>query len=143
MKFLISILTVLFLGGCVHKAQLIDFKTGTTLDAKFNEADRMVTVIMPNGEILRGKFSAVSNARFSIGNTFGSASVYSGTSSATAYGGLTSYAVTSGGASTGYALLRSSTSKLVMEVIVQYSDWNGHGFGEARTNDGRHFKVQF
>ena len=143
MRVLISILVLLFLSGCVHKMQMVNFETGTVLDAKYNEANRMVTVVMPNGEVLTGQYSAVSNASFSIGNTFGSATAYSGASSATAYGSSTSYAVTSGGASNAYALLRSNISKLMMEVIVQYSEWNGHGFGEARTNDGRRFKVQF
>lgn len=143
MRVLISMLVLLLLSGCVHKMQIVNFETGTVLDAQYNEANRMVTVIMPDGEILTGQYSAVSNASFSIGNTFGSATAYSGISSATAYGSSTSYALTSGGASNAYALLRSSTSKLMMEIIVQYSGWNGHGFGEARVNDGRHFKVQF
>jgi hypothetical protein len=143
MRILISIAILLFLSGCVHKMQIVNFKTGTVLDAEYNKANRIVTVVMPDGEILTGQYSAVSNARFSIGNSFGSATAYSGTSSATAYGSSTSYAVTSGGASNAYALLSSKTSKLMMEIIVQYSEWNGQGFGEARTNDGRRFKVQF
>ncbi|WP_373035110.1 hypothetical protein [Sulfurimonas sp.] len=134
---------LLFLSGCVHKMQIVNFETGTALDAKYNEANRMVTVVMPDGEILTGQYSAVSNASFSLGNTFGSATAYSGTSSASAYGSSTSYTLTSGGTSNAYALLRSNVSKLMMEVIVQYSEWNGHGFGEARTNDGKRFKVQF
>lgn len=143
MRILISIIVLLFFSGCVHKMQMVNFETGTVLDAKYNKANRMVTVIMPNGEVLTGEYSAVSNASFSIGNTFGSATAYSGASSATAYGSSTSYAISSGGVSNAYALLRSNTSKLMMEIIVQYSEWNGHGFGEARTNDGRRFKVQF
>lgn len=143
MKILISILVLLFLSGCVHKMQVVNFETGTVLDAEYNKANRMVTVVMPNGEVLTGQYSPVSNASFSIGNTFGSTTAYSGISNATAYGSSTSYAVTSGGASNAYALLRSNTSKLMMEVIVQYSEWNGHGFGEARTNDEQRFKVQF
>jgi hypothetical protein len=30
-----------------------------------------------------------------------------------------------------------------MEIIVIYGVLDGHGFGEARTNDGRSIKVQF
>jgi hypothetical protein len=143
MRVLISMLVLLLFSGCVHKMQMVDFETGTVLDANYNKANRIITVVMPDGEILIGQYSAVSNASFSIGNTLGSSTAYSGASSATAYGSATSYAVTSGGASNAYALLRSNTSKLMMEIIVQYSEWNGHGFGEARVNDGRHFKVQF
>ena len=74
---------------------------------------------------------------------FQSIVVQSGATSATAYGNISSYTVSSGGVAYAYALLHSNTGKLMMEIIVQYSQWNGHGFGEARTNDGRRFKVQF
>jgi hypothetical protein len=143
MRIFISIIILMFLSGCVHKVQMVNFETGVSLDAEFNEGNRLVTVIMPSGEILTGQYSAVSNASFTVGNTFSNATAYSGTSSASAYGSSTSYSVSSGGASNAYALLKSNTSKLMMEIIVQYSEWNGHGFGEAQTNDGRRFKVQF
>ena len=119
--------------------QVTDFKTGTSLDAEFDEASRQVTVVMPNNEVLTGKYSVITNATFSFGNTYGSETAYS----ATAYGSSTSHMITSGGASNVYALLRSNTSKLMMEMVGQYSDWTGHGYGEARTNDGRRYKVQF
>ena len=134
---------MLLFSGCVHKMEVVNFKTGDTLEANYNKLNRVVTVIMPNNEVLTGKYSAVSNASFSIGNTFGTSTAYSGANTATAYGSATSYAVSSGGASNAYAILRSKTSKLMMEIIVQYSEWTGNGYGEARTNDGRKFKVQF
>ena len=143
LRYLISIGIVLLLSGCVHKMQMVDFKTGTTLDAKFDETSRQVTVVMPNKEVLTGQYSAISNARFSIGSAYGSATAYSGLATATAYGSSTYQTISSGGAANAYALLRSKTSKLMMEIVVQYSDWTGHGYGEARTNDGRRYKVQF
>jgi len=143
LRYLISIGIVLLLSGCVHKMQVIDFKTGTSLDAKFDEVSRQVTVVMQNNEVLTGKYSNISNATFSFGNTYGSATAYSGANSATAYGSSISQMFTSGGASNAYALLRSNTSNLLMEMVVQYSDMTGHGYGEARTNDGRKYKVQF
>ena len=46
------------------------------------------------------------------------------------------------GGSQAYALLRSSTSKLMMEINLTYGS-NGQGFGEAKTNDGKTYKIQF
>ena len=31
----------------------------------------------------------------------------------------------------------------MMEIAVSYSEWSGDGYGEATTNDGRKYKVQF
>ena len=142
-RYLVSIGIILLLNGCVQKMQIIDFKTGTVLDGQYDQSNRLVTVLMPNKEVLTGQYSAISNATFSFGSAYGSATAYSGLRSATAYGSSTYQSITSGGASNAYALLRSNTSKLMMEIIVQYSDMTGHGYGEARTNDGRQYKVQF
>ena len=143
LRFLITIGIVFFLGGCVQKMQVVDFKTGTSLDAQFDKGSRQVTVVMPNNEVLTGKYSAVSNATFSFGHAYGRATAYSGAYSSAAYGSSSYRSITSGGVSNAYALLRSNRSKLMMEMVVQYSDFNGHGYGEARTNDGRRYKVQF
>lgn len=143
LRLIIAFIIMIMFTGCVYKMQVVNFETGVTLDAEYNKADKSVKVVMPDGEVLIGKYSAVSNATFSMGNTFGSATAYSGANSATAYGNATSWGMSSGGASNAYALLHSDKSKLMMEIIVQYSDWTGNGFGEARTNDGRRFKVQF
>lgn len=163
LKFLIMVGVLFSLNGCVKKMQVIDFKNGTSLDAKFDKGTRQVTVVMPNNDVLTGQYSAVSNATFTMGNSYNNATVnayssgygnsygggnyrsasYSGTTTANAYGRSSYQGVTSGGVSNAYALLKSNTSKLMMEMIVQYSDFTGHGYGEARTNDGRQYKVQF
>lgn len=143
LRVILSFSLMLLFTGCVYKMQVVDFESGITLDAEYKKSDKSVKVVMPDGEILTGKYSAVSNARFSMGNTFGSATAYSGANSATAYGNATSWGISSGGVSNAYALLHSDKSKLMMEIIVQYSELTGSGYGEARTNDGRHFKVQF
>ncbi|MGD9365695.1 MAG: hypothetical protein PVH87_08380 [Desulfobacteraceae bacterium] len=135
MKNFILIMLSFLIAGCVHKIEITHFQTGQVLQGNYNELNRMVTVVMPDGEILKGKYSAVSNASFS----FGTATAYSGAATATGFG----YGVSSGGISQAYALLKSETSSLMMEMIVSYSEWTGHGFGEARTNDGRSYKVQF
>ncbi|MDI6775666.1 MAG: hypothetical protein QMD03_00250 [Syntrophales bacterium] len=133
-RFLLIVLSFI-IAGCVHKIEITHFQTGQVLQGNYNELNRIVTVVMPDGEVLKGKYSAVSNASFS----FGTATAFSGAATATGFG----YGISSGGKSQAYALLKSKTSTLMMEIIVAYSEWTGHGFGEARTNDGRSYKVQF
>ena len=131
-----AFLPTLFLMGCIHRIELTNFQTGQVLQGQYNEADRTITVTMPDGEVLKGKYSAVSNASF----TFGTATTSTpGFFPATTWG----YGFTSGGRGEAWALLKSETTRLMMEMIVTYSESTGHGFGEARTNDGRIFKVQF
>ncbi len=135
MKKVLFLALCFSISGCVHKLDIVNFQTGQVLEGNYNELNRMVTVIMPDGEVLTGKYSAVNNASFS----FGTASAFSGTAMATGLG----YGISSGGQGQAYALLKSASSSLLMEMVVSYSEWTGHGFGEARTNDGRIFKVQF
>ena len=97
------------IAGCVHNIEITHFQTGQVLQGKYNEINRMVTVIMPDGEILKGKYSAVSNASF----TFGTATAYSGVATATCFG----YGISSGGQGQVYALLKSETSGLMMESV--------------------------
>ncbi len=130
----------LFLSGCAATRQLtlVDFQTGQTLQGEFNESARTISVTMPDGEILSGKYSAVTNSspvyETSVGVGAGSHS----------HGGVFGTGVAfGGGAGKGYGLLKSGTSGLMMEVVVSYSEWTGHGYGEATTNDGRQYKVQF
>ena len=128
-----------FLAGCAtRQLTLVNFETGETLEGILSKSDRSISVTMPDGEVLYGKYSAISNT----------APVYEtgiGISSHSHHGAIfgTGIAVGSGGASRGYALLKSNTSSLMMEIAVSYSEWTGHGYGEATTNDGRKYKVQF
>lgn len=135
MRRLFLIFIVLGLTGCTHTMTFTNFESGEVLHGQFSEIDRSVTVTMPNGEVLSGKYSALSNAMVTFGNTF----AFSGGATANAFG----TGITAGGSSKAYALLASQKSKLLMELIVSYSEWDLHGFGEARTNDGRVYKVQF
>jgi hypothetical protein len=96
---------------------------------------------MPDGEVLEGHFAAVNSG--SVGFTFGSATSYGGGQTATAFGSGTSYNV--GGSGEVYALLKSKKpgSHLMLELIATYSPMTGQGFGQARTNDGRTYKLVF
>jgi hypothetical protein len=126
----------LFLAGCgARQITLVDFQTGQILDGELNELDRSIIVTMPDGEVLFGKYSAISNTIPVFETGFGI--------STHSHGAVFSTGVASGGASKGYALLRSNVSNLMMEIVVNYSEWTGHGYGEATMNDGRKYKVQF
>jgi hypothetical protein len=135
-KIGVIFLIFLFL-GCVHRIELIDFNSGNVLVGHYNEGNRKVAVSMPDGEMLIGKYSNISNASVGFGTAWG----FSGANTATAFG----TGISTGGQSMAYALLKSKKpkSKLMMEIIVSYSDWTGHGYGEAITNDGKKYKVQF
>lgn len=135
LRFFLIILIGLFLIGCAHKITFTNFQSGEILNGEYNTADNSIKVIMPNGEILNGKYTAVSNSAMAFGNSFSSV----GGTPVTGFG--TGIAV--GGNSKAYAILSSQKSPLMMELLVSYSEWDGHGFGEARTNDGRNYKVQF
>lgn len=127
---LITFMAILLI-GCAHPVTLTNFNTGETLNGEFNTGTREITVTLRNGELLSGKYSAASNSSVTFGTVFAGSGGFAGGT-----------AINSGGASQAYAILKSQSSSLMMEVIVTYGT-NNNGFGEARTNDGRVYKVQF
>jgi hypothetical protein len=133
--------TCLFLTGCATKRQLTltDFQTGQTIEGELDRSERSITVTMPNGEVLSGKYSAIDNSSpvYETGVGVGAGSHHRGA----VFGTGVSFG--SGGASQGFGLLKSNTSSLIMEIAVSYSELSGHGYGEATTNGGRKYKVQF
>jgi hypothetical protein len=137
---IILIAALLTMVGCAHRIEFTHFETGLTLVGSFNSGSRMVTVKMPNGEVLSGKYVSYSSAMATFGT--GSATAFGGGATAAAIGSSTAYSV--GGKSSAYALLKSKdNTSLMMEVVVNADPWSGHGNGEAVTNDGRKFKVTF
>jgi hypothetical protein len=140
MKKIVLLLSLAVLCGCRHLT-LTSFETGETLKAKSYSLPRTIYVTMSDGEVLKGHFAAIANESIGIG--FGSATAYGGGTSATAFGNSTSYAV--GGPGSVYALLKSTKpgSHLMMELTAVYSPMSGHGYGQARTNDGRTYKIVF
>jgi hypothetical protein len=144
MKLFLSIVAVLILiTGCSHKMTYVDFENGNVLEGHYVDYVKDIEVKMPNGELLKGKYSNISNNSFSFGNSFSNGTMTNGTT--TTFGNANSFGTgySVGGAGKAYALLKSETSSLMMEVLVNYDAWSGNGFGEARTNDGRKYKVQF
>ena len=97
---------------------------------------------MPDGEVLFGKWSAMRNESVSTG--VGSSTATGGGATVAAFGNSTSY--TTGGQGYAYAILKSTKpeSKLIMEFSAQFDAIHGNGgFGEAKSNDGRQWKVTF
>lgn len=148
--FAMGFLALLFGVGCIsRKATLVGFDTGEVLKAKFTDSmstTGRITVTMPDGEILKGKYSGVRGQEtLSFGSAFGSGTVTTptGTAFGSASGTATGYSV--GGQGKAYGLLASTKpgSKLMMEIFAVYGVLGGHGWGEARTNDGRVYKLQF
>jgi hypothetical protein len=133
------ILCAALLCGC-HTITLTNFDTGETIIA-VSHPFRLISATMPDGEVLKGTYSAIDNS--SISTSFGSATAFGGGTSATAFGSGTSYNV--GGRGTVYALLKSTKpgSKLMLEIYANFSPMTTHGFGQARTNDGRTYRVTF
>lgn len=137
------LLSLLFiLSGCVrvHNIQMVDFNSNETLMGVFDERDNSVFVTMPDGEVLSGGYSSISNdGAVSFSNSFGFSSgrYYNG-----GFGGV-GVGFNLNAESTKYALVTSKTSELKMEILMSIRSWTKDGFGEAKTNDGRVYKIQF
>ncbi|MDR1460107.1 MAG: hypothetical protein LBI78_00475 [Campylobacteraceae bacterium] len=135
---------VLFLGGCAskHDVILVGFNSEEILKSVFDEKTETVIVTMPDGEILSGSYSSLDSEEpvyFSntLGYSSGSRYHRGGT-----FGGI-GIGLNFGYESTKYALLTSQTSSLKMEILATIRSWSKNGFGEAKTNDGRVYKIQF
>ena len=141
LKCLVLVFAAALFSGCAHTLTFTSFETGEVLKGRATAVSRTIRVAMTDGEIVEGKYSAVDSS--SVGFSFGSATAFSGAATATAFGSGTSYML--GGPGSAFALLKGTKpgSKLMMEMMVSYSAMTGHGFGEARTNDGRKYRVQF
>jgi hypothetical protein len=132
---------VLILTGCVMKATLVDITNGVKLNAKFTDSNSTggkCEVLMPDGELLTGRYSGIRGTdEVSFSNAIGNNS--NGSYS------LAGSTRTRGGQGKAYAILTSTKpgSTLVMEIIAIYNVLEGGGVGDAKTNDGRVYKVIF
>ncbi|MDR2342545.1 MAG: hypothetical protein LBD84_05870 [Campylobacteraceae bacterium] len=145
-KSIFLLLVFLFFSGCAskHDVTLIGFNSEEILKSVFDETNQTVIVTMPNGEVLSGNYSSLeSEEPVYFSNAFGF-----GYSSGSRYHGGGSFGSIGIGLNFGYeskkyALLTSETSPLKMEIFVTIRSWSKNGFGEAKTNDGRVYKIQF
>ena len=149
-KIAFAVVVLILVPGCITRyATLVDFESGEVLKGKFTDSmatDGTVEVKMPDGEVLKGRYSGVrgiDQVSFTTATAFALVHGRCGSGVASA-SGIGSQRIT-GGQGKVYALLTSTKpgSKLVMEIVAIYGVLDGHGYGEARTNDGRVYKVQF
>jgi hypothetical protein len=144
------LLFVSLLDGCLTRhATLVDFETGEVLQGKFTDSvatGGTVEIIMPDGEIITGRYSGV-REKDEVTFSSATANASGSTNGNSFYGSASTIGSqrTIGGQGKAYALLTSTKpdSKLVIEIIAIYNVLDGHGYGEARTNDGRQYKLQF
>jgi len=129
MRKLIILVGMLAVVSCVHKAELINISDGTIIEGTFNTGDKTLKVLMPDGEMLKGRYVTLSSA------SIGVSSLFYGTNTATMLTG------SSGGVMDGYGFLRGDKGT-IMEVIFRVGTDN-HGFGDAKTNKGDTYKVMF
>jgi hypothetical protein len=137
-KTLIALLFFISLTDCTYNVKVINFESSQTLHGGFNTFNRAVWVTMEDGTKLSKKYVEIRDDKLTFGNTFGS--VFTGTTfgSFSTFG--SSYSLSS--TSIGYAILSNPNTKLMMEVLVK-ANFDNTGYGEARTNDGRLYKVIF
>lgn len=131
-------------------ATFTNFETGEQFTGTFT--DGMGTggkckVTMPDGQELKGRYSGL-RGHESISFGSGSANTFATASngnSVSAFGNSFGSTYSAGGRGTAHAMLKSTTpgSKLMMEIWAKYNTVSGGGFGEARTNDGRTYSVDF
>ncbi len=125
--FILVIMTT----ACTHKFKLHDSSDGLTLTGTYNTATNNVNVVIRSGEKLEGKYVSYANTAITHNSLFYGTEV------------VTKYRVAvSGGASVGYAVLLGDRGT-VMEIIYQFDKVTGHGFGTAKSNDGKEYRVIF
>ena len=88
-----------------RRVTLTQFETGEVIVGTVNVMSHWISVTMPDGELLEGKF-------------------------------------TTAGGNQAYALLKSAKGNLILELSVTYNE-SGSGFGDAHTNNGKQYRVQF
>ena len=164
-KYLIIALLFVFADcGVVQKMMtkegtLIDLQDGTRMTVKFIDSGSTggkCEVIMSDGEVLAGQYQGIRGTdEISFSNSVGTINAntqYSNNKNSNTINAKTQgrYSETGatrtiGGQGKAYAILTSTKpgSTLVMEIIAIYNVVGGGGFGDAKTNDGRVFKVIF
>jgi len=146
-SLVVVIASLLLLSGCATPGvTFVEFETGEVLNGKFisrTDTDGTVEVTMPDGELLSGPYSLVLGKdpiQFSSATMAATANVPD-----SGIGAQRTNRSRTGGTAKAYALLASTTSgsNLVMEIVVIHSVAADRGRGEARTNDGRVYKVKY
>ncbi len=130
------ILVGFFITGCTSHLKLINLDSGKTLEGRYDSIYSEVTVTMPNGDILKGKYRPAKDTPFPSREEYEQTDPppKSGFGSGIPHGIRADV----------YALLKSEKTDLMMEVFLGYDSFKGgDGFGFARTNDKRSYKIKY
>lgn len=134
--FLIFMLIGFFMTACTSHLKLQNLDSGRTLKGRYDTVYKEITVVMPDGDILTGKYRPVTDNPYPSEKEFKlpDPPPKSGFGSGVPHGIRADV----------YALLRSKKTDLMMEVFLGYDSFKGgDGYGFARTNDKRSYKVTY
>ncbi len=137
--FFLTVFLFLFTGCGPKHLDVVDFEKGITLQGEYDDIENIATVILPSGEVLSGKLSTLKQGSNSYSYDYGKGKDSTGTKNKSNNYGYTSSTSTTTEA---FGILRSNRSNLIMEMKLNYENLSGNGFGEAKTNDGKIYKVQ-
>lgn len=140
MKTIIGVFLVILLAGCVTTARLYNLDTGEILSASYSSygtGHGKITLTRPNGQILTGEYTTISENSSTWG--FGSANVSAG--SQYAWATAQGFSFTSSGKQFGSAVCVGEG--LVIEVVYAVDVWSGHGNGVGKDNKGGKYRLQF
>ncbi|MEK6525552.1 MAG: hypothetical protein AABZ22_01640 [Nitrospirota bacterium] len=122
-------LLILVLWGCSHDVKLINMSDGTTISGTSTIWNQSITLTLPSGEIVEGRYVPLTTASIGVGSLFYGANV----------GTMLGKDIS--GRFHGHARLTGKNGTVVEMVFS--SDWTGHGFGIAKTNSGKEYRVTF
>jgi len=118
--------------GCTHRLKITELDTGKTLQGVYDVTHKTITVTMPDGEVLEGKYRPAGKNPYPGVRTPENAPK-------TGFGS----GVPSGIKADDYAVLQSDKTELMMEVFLYFDSFSEKGYGFARTNDGRRYKISY
>lgn len=137
--FFLTLSLFLFTGCGPKHLDIVDFEKGITLQGEYDDMEKIATVTLPSGEVLSGKLSTLKQGSNSYSYDHGTSKDSKGTKNKSNNYGYTSTTSTTTEA---FGILRSNRGNLIMEMKLNYENLSGSGFGEAKTNDGKIYKIQ-
>lgn len=122
------------LAGCAQTLHLVNFESGQRLEGKLNRGGKTVQVTMPDGEVLNGTYS-----QYAPSKTISTQGVRTRENPDNETDSNATTVVTQDSGE-GYSVLTGERGT-TMEMRFKFSGESG--FGEATTNRGAKYKVQF
>lgn len=129
-QVIVSVALMIFLSGCAREMEIVDFKSGVTLYGEYDDLEQTARVTMPNGEVLSGHVTQIKETTYS----------YTNNSSKDKKKDNFSSTRTTSNVSNAQGLLRSNMSNLIMDLSLTLTGFGG--YGTAKTNDGKEYRIQ-